>query len=279
MADKLIRDSTTGIERIEIDGVSRGLGLIPSPMAGRQALPPFGESNPIIPISEWRKGLDRRPAIAILNQGNKGACNAFAGVGAFANSWRAAGGTSRNFSPWTMYASVNGGSDRGSSPTNLIEVMKDKGVALDEDNEDGAWITRKLPSDAWRSASRFKVEQVYALKPSIEEIGTACLLGHGVWFGMQLPRKFNDTDAEGIPPHGGYLGLHAMYANWIYWSSKRNKWHIDVPNSWGLEWGLGGHCRLDEDHLTLGYFEAYAIKAVSVDPEDMLNPPEFELNQ
>ena len=276
MAEKLLRDPVTGAEHLDVDGVKRGLGMIPSPKAARDALPPFGEANPKIPMSEWPKDLARPPALAILNQGDKGACNAFAGVGAFANSWRAAGGTARDFSPWTMYASVNGGSDRGSSPTDLIGVMKEKGVALGEDNPDRAWTTRRLPADAWKAAPRFKVEQVYSLEPSLEEIGTACLLGHGVWFGMQLPRKFNDTDAEGIPPHGGYLGLHAMYANWIYWSTKRGKWYIDTPNSWDLTWGLGGHCRLDEEHFTLGYFEAYAIKVVAVDPEDLLNPPEIK---
>jgi hypothetical protein len=137
--------------------------------------------------------------------------------------------------PWFMYHTTSGGRDNGSNIDTNLEFVRDKGVA-----PESIWPRSKgwraTPSaDAVEAAKLYRIEEFYDIA-TIEEIGTALLLGFPVVFGWQshscvLTQLLDTTTAE--------------YAN-----------------SWSPQWGDQGFGKIKLSSINFNY-GAFAVRTAA----------------
>lgn len=265
---------------VEVKGEPKALGLRPSPKAALDALPPFGESVPVIPRSAWpisppywAKALEQ--ALWVRDQGSVGECACCSIETAGERVFLGSGQKPPRFSSRSIYSQVNGGRDAGSIPTDCLEFSQKTGFPLHEDNPQRAYYKSRLPKGAFANASRFRADQIMVIQGTegemVDQIMTALTMSFGLSFGMDLPRGFASTGKNRKVAYGRGGGLHAMVLlyGWLEGSTPQ----FCCRNSWSTAFGDGGHCTLDPKHLFAGYNEFVVIKSVRSDPSDPNLPP------
>lgn len=251
------------------DGIKRVCAVLPGqPKYG--AMPQFSAAEEVITKDDLEAyksmgvDLDISPDLEILDQEQENACGAFSGTTTFGVSWTLAGYPYYQWSENALYALVNGGADAGCSPLDVLRALLKHGIPRKEANPTNTMFLQDIPQSTWADAMNFRLAAGYECS-SWNQIITAIVLGYAVEFGIALPGGFAHPDAYGIPPVGGFAGLHAMNGCGLKWFEHLREWCLKVRNSWGVRYGLGGIIYLREAHFdrsaAMGYVEAYAAKA------------------
>ena len=146
----------------------------------------FGEKIQVIPVREWSDLLgdvSLRPCVSkIKNQGNVGSCASEA-VSQSVEIIRCAQGQEWvELNPWSVYWSVSGGRDQGSSIDENLVYVRANGVCPESIwPRSKGWKT-KPSAAALEAAKLYRIDEFFDIT-SIEELGTALLKGFCVQFG------------------------------------------------------------------------------------------------
>ena len=261
----------SGLPMISGGGQWRMLAALPSPKL--VALPNFGEVHELIPRSDWKECTLREWGVTIRDQGAHGSCTGQATQSALAYAWKISGQKFHEFSPTYIYAQVNGGQDRGAQVSNAVMAAQ-KGTCLFEQCGQNTIYMNQISAEAKKTASRFKVLEVYRVK-NFDELGTAMMRGYPVVSGIAVGDNFGNLSSDGVAQLPDRIaGGHALCH--IGMKNVNGKWVIDTQNSWGVRWGLDGFCFLQEGAWNQRYgfgFDAWAITAVADDPEETETDP------
>lgn len=266
-------DTTLPIH-IDQDGNARPLGNIPSPKGARGLeVPAWGDANGLIPEVEWSE-FDWWPAdVKVKDQDGKGACNGHSTVTGIELDMAVAGKPYVALSAWFVYAILCGGWDRGSSISESLQLIQDKGVCPESEVPYGTINPRSLTAKAYVQAARFKCQKGLAITTR-EEIMSAVLTLRPLNLSIAVGNGFNNLSSEGVPPLGRGSTNHAVT---VFGGAKRSEsggWLVKMCNSWGTRWGLDGFCWLPLDRLPEGDgFDAYEVLSTLDDPEAKHTPP------
>lgn len=260
---------------IHAGGEVRILNCLPSDNAKMAKL---SRPSAVDPISKIQPAFFRPSWLKIKNQGQYGACVGHGGargvefVRALAGQDEGVAGAWEELSAWDLYARLCNGIDSGANILDALNLLAKDGVALDATVPHGTINPRKITADAAALRPRFRLE-VGGQLGSFEEMAWAAARGDGVVYSVHVGSGFNNLDAEGVPPAQRGFANHCVFAGGeLVWS---DKWGLMLgsDNSWDTTWGLKGRFRVCNALIQAqSYFEAFAVRAVVIDPEDQ--PPD-----
>jgi hypothetical protein len=249
-----------------IAGVERTLGCLPRVVPPGTVYPIFGERGParLIPRAQWVQCDWSHFINRVLDQGNTGACNAFASVQALHMLRAAAGLPYVELSAGNLYGRINGGRDAGSTLVDAIRELEKRGVCRATLIGHLEWQPHRWPKEWEEDAKRFRVLEAWDC-PAFDHIASAIQLGFGVNVGILIGPNFNPGPDGWIPERVGRAGGHAMCA--VGLARKGDVWGIKIVNSWGDKWGKGGFAIIPESYFRDPVWtDGWAIRVV-VDPE------------
>ena len=249
------------------DGITRFLGAIPSG-ADKMAAPLYGATNPIIPRSEWTPLKRIRGPVPILDQGQHGSCVGHGSTRALMKARSRAGLPFVLLSPTFVYAQINGGMDAGSDPADAATTLIGVGTCTMKEVGEDAIFKRQIPQSAYQTAARYKALDIYQCE-TFDEAISAWLCGFDVFDTVFVGARFNNLDTEGVPPAARGPGNHCvMFGDELKQSSKWG-WLMEHANSWSTQWGQDGYFFMGEAHYDRQpQWQAFAVKAVALDPQD-----------
>jgi hypothetical protein len=166
-----------------------------------------------------------------------------------------------------LYAQINGGRDQGAFITDALDRMKDTGTCLWETSGRTPFFKNQIPREAWDEAKRFTISEAYHLT-SFEEMMSAIQLGYLVVFGFMVGSATDRLDQYGVAGHVRGPGNHAVHADGCNLLPD-GRWVLDMVNSWSVRWGRQGRAYLDEKHFQGIDPDAFAIRAVNTDPNNL----------
>lgn len=227
--------------------VYAGRGLRMETDAERELLGPAAPpcSLTVIPQDQWPayiEGQDgeeqlhvERYVKYILNQGSVGSCGGEGITGAIMAAENQSGQTPTKLNGYFPYHWSSGGYDQGSTLSENIRVVQQRGVA-----SEAVWPRsngfRREPSQAAKDDAKqhtlLKIEQIRGWA----EFGTALLLGWPVYF--------------------GYTG-HAIFGARLIALNR-----FDYVNSWGYGFGENGVATISNSRIQWGY-GVYVVMAVT----------------
>lgn len=252
-------------------GETRWLGRIPAePYYDQFKL--FREAVPIVPVSEWRE-IDRRNVLGgdyILDQNGHGSCVGFSSAGAIMRARALLGDGPQRLSGTFVYAHINGGRDAGAIIGDAVKVITEKGVCLESEMPPSQIYARDIPPSAYETAKRFRALECY-IANTWEEITSAVQLGFIPVFAVMVGNNFTSLDSDGIAGFSNGPGNHAVTADGMKKTSRG--WVLDMPNSWGTQFGQQGRCFLTERHIMSVQQDCYVIRCATDDPQDPNKPP------
>lgn len=254
--------SVSNLPAIEVNGVWRVLGLIPSTEDSLVGFKNFGEEMRGVGASElqeidlsWRNNR-------VLDQGVTSSCAGHAACSGFENCYVQAGRNFKAFNPFFIYGLVNGGRDAGAMLSDVLRALTASGVCGQEDLPPNVMFKSQFPAAAFDVAKNYKVENAYHCR-NFDEICHALSLGFYTVLGIMVGRDFGQLDSEGVAPvPRSPVGGHALLGVGLKKSS-RYGWLIKIQNSWGGNWGMNGFAYLRREHFDLMPPDAFAVQSVT----------------
>lgn len=220
-----------------------------------------------------RKRFD--PKFWIGRQINNG-CNGWA--------WAKAMGTTRvrrglapvRLSGDFVYSQMNGRRDQGSLTKDGPATLEKYGACQNELVRIGTWDRQRIDQGAYVNAARFKLAPgEWKRATTRTELYSGLALGWEAVVAVHVDGDFSEVTRIGmVPPSNRGVGNHAVNADDIV--NLNGRLVLDMPNTWGLSWGLEGRGYITwEDHLinTLPYHHFIMIRAASDDPQGSNPPP------
>ncbi len=204
------------------------IGTRPEFVDLRPYLPPVGRQT-MNDCAAWAFGYAARSYLEAVDQG-----------------WKP-DSPNRIFSPTFIYNQVNGGEDKGSSPVNVIKLLKESGAATLSTAPYRAKDYTYQPNELARQEAKvFPLAGAYVLRDG-EAIRKALAAGEIVCVGVRTNPVFNSgrfdlyssqlhEQARQARKPGQPHGFHAMVV--CGYSEPRRAFLF--MNSWGKEWGQGG---------------------------------------
>jgi C1A family cysteine protease len=254
------------------DGRTRILGAIPTGGL-KAAAPAFASANPVIPRSEWQPTRRPRGGVPILNQGSHGSCVGHGSCRALMKARERTGATFVLLSPTFVYAQINGGWDRGSDPADAATTLLQTGTCTMAECGEDTIFKRGIPQSAYQTAGRFKALDIYQCH-SFDESVSAWLIGFDVFDTVNVGAGFNNLDSNGVPPVAPGNGNHCVMFGDELKVTSGGTWLMEHANSWDTSWGQDGFFFMREAHYDRQPdWQAFAIRAVGVDPQDPANIP------
>ena len=244
-----------------------------SPLA-RKAIQPFAATNPVIPRTQWVTVSRPRVEVPLLDQGQESSCVGHGSCTGQMLGRSISGQTFQLLSPTFIYSLIDGGADNGADPADAATTLMTKGVCLMSEFGEGEYLASRIPTTAYSTAERFKALEVYSCS-NFDEVVSAFLLGFSVFDTIMVGARFNNLDSDGVPPVAIGPGNHCTALGESLKQTGSGLWVVEHRNSWGAGWGLNGRFFQSEAHCTRqgSNYEAYAIKSVADDPQDVTNPP------
>ena len=206
------------------------------------------------------------PADWILNQGSRGSCNAYAGIGALERARVINNRPHVKLGPEFVYAHINGGRDQGSMLEDGREFLTSTGCPPREFVKYQSYLIREQTPEGSANAGRFKILESFGIH-SEEELATALALGYMCVVAVHVTNAWMKLDGDGVAGGARGPGNHALCAHDV--RIKNGQYQFDIPGSWGLTYGDKGHCWATWNaHFasTVNYHQFYAIRAVTDDP-------------
>ena len=238
-----------------------------------------------LPPERWQECDYRSWNVPVDDQLRTMACVGFQWTTGFRYAWRLSGQRDVAFNPFWVYGWCNQGKDQGSQIGWGYRAIREHGMIPTGKLEDGDLPRERVyfPSDLQKLATVQQKANRYGLGPAYklrkpQDIGTALSLGFLPIGGIFVDEKLGRLDAEGVCPlptmNNPNGGGHAVVLVGLK-KTKRWGWTYLFHNSWGTKWGDGGFGWIHDRHFTdSGWpFDAYAIQAVSDDPQDQASDP------
>lgn len=224
----------------------------------------------------------------IRNQGNLGACTAFA-TGAMVEYVR----TKQKLVKWytsplfTYYATrqIEGtiDQDAGAYVRNSLKSAANYGVTKEDvwPYETSAFAT-KPPDSVWEDALNHQALVYYRLEQTKENILSCLAEGFPFSFGMMLYRSFIDTQCGFLvynnlpmpdPAKEAFVGGHCMLA--VGYFIENGVIYIRVRNSWGTYIGLQGYHNIPLDYFLDPHLASdfWTIRAQEYVQEEVIPDP------
>jgi C1A family cysteine protease len=262
---------------IESGGERRILSCLPTPGNVFRSFSPYSARREPIPQSEWRE-FDRWPALKhpIKDQNGIGACMGHGTATAMELAYRIAYGKLVQFSAWFVYATINGGQDRGATVGDAFESIRENGVCLDSSVPWKEWRpSRAITPKTKAEAANYKAEHIYKMDTEAD-LATAVLCADPVAFGTMIGQGFDKLDGEGVPGSGGGQGGHAMTIFGGMKKLRSGRWAYRVVNSWKRDWGIDGCCWMTYPQIGGTEFGLDAFAIVHPVPSPDHGPPKVE---
>jgi len=114
-------------------------------------------------------------------------------------------------------------------------------------------VFAKPPADLYTMASNHRIEGAYSVdshgEERLDDIDLALLSGHPVVFGTAVGDELSQYSGDGtvLSPPTMWRGRHAMIVTGM--RSHRGKRQYLWRNSWGSDWGEGGHVWVQESYM------------------------------
>ncbi len=268
------------LPEVEFEGRTLRLGTL---------LPPMGKPRTMAPLVSapgfraWtrveiedavrRKPIKRRHQFAgknwIVNQANRGSCNAAALTGALRRAMALAGRNDVPHLSWEFgYAQINGGRDQGSMlDDGMQEVILGTGLPpldLARHPLNKHILKSQYSAEDYRDALNWKGEQCYTVDTP-EELATLVLSGQGAAVvAVHVGSSFTRMDKDGYAGADRGAGNHAVGVCDVEIINGRLA--FDHFGSWDVTMHADGYAYFDWDrHLAPcnQYHDFYAIVAAS----------------
>lgn len=249
-------------------GVERRLGNFPAPYGYH--LPHMG-AVPLVDPATWQEFDLTDCPVAIKDQGQFGACNGHAAATSLELARWIAGESHVDLSAWAIYATLCGGWDRGSSISEALTLLKQRGTCPDSFLPHGTINPSRITQAAAAEFPRFKIEIGYSLT-GFDEMMAATQLRQPFNFSISVNTGFNQLDADGCPQNQPGDNNHAVTGGLGAKRGKNGEWMILCQNSWSTQWGLNGRFYIKRRNVGGRYFDAYTVVAISADPKNYQPP-------
>jgi hypothetical protein len=255
------------------DGATVGTGL-QIPVRLSDAFPLYESSGPMltdaqiedIAKSGTARGRDRFDESWIGNQRDKGSCNGWAGAKVLQRARVRRGLPRVNLSGAYLYSLINGGRDNGSMLDDGMAAIQSRGVATEETVPwDRIYPSQYDRAKADAEAVKYKGFECYAVRTRAA-LFSALALGFDCVVAVHADNGFMQVDADAVAGGGNGPGNHAVGADGIYWSPRRNRPVADGYNSWSLTYGVRGRMGLDWNaHFapTTQYHQFFACRSTT----------------
>lgn len=223
-------------ETVTIDGISRCLGLNPTPNHVKALF--SAAPLKIIPQTEWRE-VDSSALVKItLNQGNQGACSGFSGVQSVMIAREREGLPFVELSGGSLYGQINGGRDSGASLGDAMLTLQKVGCTPAFVIAQSDWKSAYRMSAAnMEIAKGYRIDEAF-LCNSVDEFFTGVQLGFAGQWGVSAGGSFS-PDSQGYVP-GSRGGINHAVTGLGMHKDARGQWWLQAWNSWGNDWGLNG---------------------------------------
>lgn len=199
----------------------------------------------VIPVSDWAQYIDqgitmRDDVQFIYSQGQVGSCAAESACGGLDLARSICGYDAVKFNPYATYHYSSGGSDRGSTLTENLRLLREMGAFPESIwPRSRGWRT-KPSAAAHEQAKKYRILEFFEIK-SWEEFGSALL--------------------HRFPVYWGYSG-HAILAVGL-----PNTSQIIYRNSWSDNWGDSGFGVANASQIIWGYGVFAICNAIFPDDE------------
>lgn len=258
-----------GLDAIEVGGVYRVLAKLPPDSRKRTAIP--RRAAPIVEPKDWVE-IDRRSDFGddfILDQRSHGSCTGFASAGALMRARALEGMPLVRLSGAYTYAWINGGRDDGAIISDTLTSLQTHGTCPEAECPWNCIYRSEIPASADRSAGRFKILEAYRVD-HFDELVSGLQLGFIGVGAVQVGGRFADLDADGVAGFDRGPGNHAVCFDGVRRLAS-GEWVVDLPNSWGLDFGRHGRCYVTRRHIDSVEQDCYLIRAAAGDAQDQ--PP------
>lgn len=171
------------------------------------------------------------------------------------------------------YSQMNGGRDQGSTLADGVKVCE-SGIATDATVPWNLIYARQIPAAAREERLRFKGFTTYAVDDE-DELATAMLLGRVAVIAVHVANSFYQVDGDGVNRGVNGVGNHSVGSQDIKMLSDGTLC-FDMPNSWDITWGDGGHTWLTwkkQLQMTVKYHRFFVVVSTTDDPGDGSTPP------
>lgn len=215
-----------------------------------------------IPMQTIPPSIDLRANFTLIkDQGNMGACSAFATVAIFEAILKKNNQPDIDLSEQFVYYNARRNetgtkTDSGCSLYSVIQTMTKKGVCLENFfpyNPDN--IGQEPPKEAYDDAENRKVVKAKAVRKELHDIKSAVYEGYPVAVSLKIFDSFNPS--KGFIPmpsdeeiSDGKSGNHAMV---ICGYNDEARFFV-VRNSWGSKFGVKGYC-----YIPYAYIESQEL--------------------
>jgi len=259
----MIYHTRSGIPGLEVAGDIRYLACLPP--KDYCNVPRFSAAYDTLPEAKWRECDYSFFKAPVTDQKSTNSCVGQSTATCFKRSWQMAGQEYLDFSPYWVYALINGGRDNGAQIEDAVTAVQKYGVATADEIPRGVLFPNQLPKSAFDRAKNRRALDVHLLQ-SFEDLCTALSLGFCCVSGIPVSQRWMTPDADGVCPLvDTVVGYHALEHHGLVFSPKRQEWLVLTQNSYGNSWGINGCCKLRKQHFT-GRMHAFAIRAVYDDP-------------
>lgn len=266
------------LKTIIVNGRKRKLGTLKPPTGFVSSLPLFEaaveplDDSTLLRIAKSNSATGRTmfDSSWIMDQGQYGSCNGWAGASALSRARVRRGLKRVNLSGAYLYSLINGGRDNGSMLDDGMRTLQSRGCAtLDSVKSNQIYPSKYDRKKADREAAKHKAFECYQIT-SREGLWTALALGFDVVVAVHAGNAFSNIDRNGIAGVNNGNGNHAVMADGLLYAG--GEIVADGANSWGTRWGDVGRMLLRWKHFerTIGVHSFYAIRS-STDGDD--GPP------
>jgi len=192
----------------------------------------------------------------IKDQGDLGACTAFAATGYMEYLYRRYKNIQPVLSPLFLYYKERehdgdlGNGDTGSYGSTAFWVLHDTGCCLESTDPYNVKDFETAPTQAQLDeAKNYRVGAMHTTMTVIDDLRSAIASGYPVLIGITIMESFEEgdwgTNCVMPAPTGKILGGHEVYIHGYNDVTRR----FTIRNSWGEGWGNKGNFLADYDQL------------------------------
>lgn len=254
----------------------RKLGCLPRLASPGSVFPLLADKIGLIPRDKWQAMTASEIDLAIasvrriIDQNGIGMCASAASTQGMEEARRREGLRDVRLSPGDLYRRVSGGRDAGSSLSDNLTEVTQRGIAPDALVPDLEW-RRSYPGSGKQALAYRGIDAFDC--PSFDAMATAVQRGFPVVYGIMIGGDFSPGSDLWLPDYSRGGGGHAMLG--VGLCQKADRWGLLTVNSWASSWGKRGCAVLPESYFTSTPFtDGWALRSTVVPDDDPVPEPQ-----